>query len=241
MRHTKTIKNMNMIIANGLINLTANLSCFVAVRLQAFRFYVAVAYVLSWMFLGASIGFCQTDQAPLSKDDLGHPFFHDEEGKQPIKNWPQAKKDQLRAQELMGALRCPVCQNQSILESNATLAVDLRRIITEQINQGTSNDDIKQYLVDRYGDFILLKPPFKATTLLLWLLPFIILGVGALMVWRLVVDSKKRYDEAILRGEIGFEDTQSSHDPAKNDHLTQKAQICDEQNALNNKDKKAHR
>ena len=74
-----------------------------------------------------------------------------------------------RAVQLGEKLRCLVCQNQSIEESNAELAVDLRRQIREMIAQGRSDANIIDFMVQRYGDFVLYQPPFKTTTLLLWL------------------------------------------------------------------------
>ena len=89
-----------------------------------------------------------------------------------------------RARELSAQLRCLVCQNESIDESHADLARDLRVLIREKIAKGDSNDEIKTYLVARYGDFILLKPPFNASTLLLWLSMPLLLLVGGFVVWR---------------------------------------------------------
>lgn len=85
---------------------------------------------------------------------------------------------QSRAVRLSEQLRCLVCQNQTIAESNADLALDLRQQIREQIAQGKSDDDIIRYMVNRYGDFVLYKPPFKTTTLLLWLGPALLLAIG---------------------------------------------------------------
>ena len=84
-----------------------------------------------------------------------------------------------RAREISKDLRCLVCQNQSIDDSNADLARDLRRLVRERLVAGDGNDQVKSYLVDRYGDYVLLRPPFKATTLLLWAGPFALLAVGA--------------------------------------------------------------
>ena len=89
-----------------------------------------------------------------------------------------------RARDLAKDLRCVVCQNQSIDDSDAPLAKDLRRVVREQIAAGQSDPEIKSYLVARYGDFVLLDPPFKATTLLLWLGPFAVLALGGLLVFR---------------------------------------------------------
>src|ERR1700727_2187561 len=83
-----------------------------------------------------------------------------------------------RARALSAELRCMVCQNQSIDDSDAPLARDIRLLIRERIGQGESNDAVRAYLVSRYGDFILLKPPFKPETLLLWLSPVLVLGLG---------------------------------------------------------------
>ena len=83
-----------------------------------------------------------------------------------------------RARALSGELRCLVCQNESIDDSEAPLARDIRVLIRERIGKGESNDAVPAYLVSRYGDFILLKPPFKPETLLLWLSPVLTLGLG---------------------------------------------------------------
>ena len=85
-----------------------------------------------------------------------------------------------RAVDISAQLRCLVCQNQSIAESNAELAVDLRRQVNEQIKAGKTDREIVDFMVDRYGDFVLYKPPFNMTTLLLWLGP-LALGVLAII------------------------------------------------------------
>lgn len=81
--------------------------------------------------------------------------------------------------ELAHKLRCLVCQNQSIAESNAPLAVDLRNQVREQLVAGKGKDDVLDYLVQRYGDFVLYEPPFKASTVLLWAGPGVLLFAGA--------------------------------------------------------------
>jgi cytochrome c-type biogenesis protein CcmH len=83
-----------------------------------------------------------------------------------------------RARALSAQLRCLVCQNESIDESHADLARDLRVLVRERLRAGDSDDKIRAYLVLRYGDFILLKPPFKLETWLLWGAPFVILLAG---------------------------------------------------------------
>lgn len=90
---------------------------------------------------------------------------------------PDAKLE-LRARSLSSELRCMVCQNQSIDDSHAPLARDLRILVREQLKAGKSDDEIRAYLVERYGSFVLLKPPLEAGTLILWLSPVLIFLVG---------------------------------------------------------------
>jgi cytochrome c-type biogenesis protein CcmH len=85
-----------------------------------------------------------------------------------------------RARALSKELRCLVCQNESIDDSNATLAHDLRVLLRERIAAGDSDQQVKQFLVARYGDFVLLRPPFEPATYLLWLGPPLVLGLGAI-------------------------------------------------------------
>ena len=84
-----------------------------------------------------------------------------------------------RLKDLAEELRCLVCQNQTIADSNAPLALDLRNQIREQISAGKSDAQIRDYMVDRYGDFVLYRPPFKASTAMLWIGPFALLAFGA--------------------------------------------------------------
>jgi cytochrome c-type biogenesis protein CcmH len=91
-----------------------------------------------------------------------------------------------RVRDLSSELRCLVCQNQTLADSNAPLAVDLRSQVREQLRSGKSERDVIDFLVARYGDFVLYRPPLQANTVLLWLGPFILLALGlALLVWRL--------------------------------------------------------
>ena len=92
-------------------------------------------------------------------------------------------EQELRARDISKNIRCMVCQNQSIDESNAPLAKDLRILIREKIKEGKNNDEIYEFLTDRYGDFILLNPPFKLNTLALWILPFIFFGIGIFIIF----------------------------------------------------------
>jgi cytochrome c-type biogenesis protein CcmH len=87
-----------------------------------------------------------------------------------------------RARAFSAEFRCLVCQNESIDESNASLAHDLRALIREQVKAGKSNAEIRDFLVARYGQFVLLRPRFEWETLLLWLGPFLILAAGALVI-----------------------------------------------------------
>jgi cytochrome c-type biogenesis protein CcmH len=89
-----------------------------------------------------------------------------------------------RAVQLANELRCLVCQNQSIAESNAELAVDLRRQIREQIAAGRSDGEIVQFMVARYGDFVLYRPPWKLSTMLLWLGPLLLVAAGCVVLAR---------------------------------------------------------
>jgi cytochrome c-type biogenesis protein CcmH len=97
----------------------------------------------------------------------------------------------LRLKRLESELRCLVCQNQTLADSNADLAEDLRREVRELALAGKTDAEIKTYLVTRYGDFVLYDPPLKAVTSVLWLGPFALL-VGGTFVWWLVLRRRKR-------------------------------------------------
>jgi cytochrome c-type biogenesis protein CcmH len=85
-----------------------------------------------------------------------------------------------RARDISGGLRCLVCQNQSIDESDAPLAKDLRVLVRERLRAGDSDDQVQSFVVQRYGEFVLLKPTFGLHTALLWLGPVLVLGAGLL-------------------------------------------------------------
>ena len=91
-----------------------------------------------------------------------------------------------RYQKLAAELRCLVCQNQSVAESKAGIAVDLRNQVREQVAAGKSDREIIDFMTNRYGDFVLYKPPVKATTVLLWFGPLLLLVVGGLAAWRIL-------------------------------------------------------
>ena len=101
------------------------------------------------------------------------------------------KKQELRARDISKNIRCMVCQNQSIDESNSPLAKDLRILIRNKIKEGNEDEEIYKFLTDRYGDFILLKPPFKISTYALWFLPFIFLMIGIFVIYSHNKKSKK--------------------------------------------------
>ena len=110
-----------------------------------------------------------------------------------------------RLKKLEEELRCLVCQNQSLADSSAPLAEDLRREVRGLAQQGKNDEQIKEYLVARYGDFVLYNPPVKGTTWLLWFGPFaLLLGGGA--IWALVL---KR------RGRAGYDDDETPAPDAK--------------------------
>jgi cytochrome c-type biogenesis protein CcmH len=102
-----------------------------------------------------------------------------------------------RARNLQKELRCLVCQGESLDESNASLAVDLRRLIRARIKAGDSDEAIKNFLVSRYGDFILMQPPFETNTYALWLTPFAVLIVAAgIAAWVVFRARRRQQDQA---------------------------------------------
>ena len=92
-------------------------------------------------------------------------------------------KQETRARNISKNIRCMICQNQSIDESNASLAKDLRILIRNKIKDGKKDEEIYKFLSDRYGDFILLKPPLKLNTLALWFLPFVLFFIGIVFIY----------------------------------------------------------
>lgn len=99
-----------------------------------------------------------------------------------------------RARDISRTLRCLVCQNQSIEDSNAPLAQDLRQIVRERVQAGDDDEAVRRFLVARYGDWVLLKPPFKGATLLLWIGPVLILLAGAATVALLYRRQRRQAD-----------------------------------------------
>ena len=102
------------------------------------------------------------------------------------------QKQELRARDISKNVRCLVCQNQSIDESSAPLAKDLRIIIRNKIKKGQTEEEIYKFLTDRYGDFILLNPPLKASTIILWILPILLFIFCIFIIYRHNKKSIKR-------------------------------------------------
>jgi cytochrome c-type biogenesis protein CcmH len=129
----------------------------------------------------------------------------------PLAEDPEVER---RLNAISEELRCLVCQNESIAGSRAELAVDLRREIRTLISQGKTDEEIRDFMVERYGDFVLYRPPVKATTVLLWVGPFVfLLGgfIAMLMVLRrrksqvvaaVLSEEDRRRAEALLKGEV---------------------------------------
>ena len=100
----------------------------------------------------------------------------------------QNPQQEMRARNISKNIRCLVCQNESIDDSSAPLAKDLRVLIRIKVQENDTDEEIYKFLTDRYGDFILLKPPFKISTFLLWSLPFVFVIIG---IFILLVHNKK--------------------------------------------------
>jgi cytochrome c-type biogenesis protein CcmH len=125
-------------------------------------------------------------------------------------------KDQVleqRARQISSGLRCLVCQNQSIDDSDAPLAKDLRVLVRERLTAGDSDKGVIDFVVARYGDFVLLRPPMNARTIALWAAPFLIVLFGSAFLWRrrnraaaaavtLTAEEQRRLDD-LLRDERG--------------------------------------
>ena len=127
---------------------------------------------------------------------------------------------QKRLVDLSAQLRCLVCQNQSIAESNAELAVDLRNQINEQIKAGRSDKEIVDFMVTRYGDFVLYRPPFKATTALLWIGPIALLLLAVFVFYRTLVSAARaRRRPAAYRGRACRGTTPARHRPEQQERI----------------------
>lgn len=110
-----------------------------------------------------------------------------------------AQEQQFR--DLIGKLRCLVCQNESLAGSQAELAQDLRNEVYEMMRAGQSKDEILDFLVARYGDFVLYEPPLKPSTYLLWFGPFVLIGIGAVVVLRAILRKKTTPEQPVSDAE----------------------------------------
>ena len=111
------------------------------------------------------------------------------------------KNTELRFRKLVKDIRCMVCQNQTLLDSKAPLAVDLRREILARMDEGKSDEEIIDFLVKRYGDFVLYNPPLKSSTALLWFGPFLFLLIGLIGVIILIARRRNVAEETITAAE----------------------------------------
>ncbi len=121
-----------------------------------------------------SVGFAQSNTAPSVSDN------------------PALEKKVL---EVSNELRCLVCQNQTIADSNADLAVDLKNQVRQQLSEGRSKQDILKYMTERYGDFVLYKPPFNAATVMLWVGPFLLMLFGLVLLVRQIKQRKQELSQ----------------------------------------------
>ena len=113
-------------------------------------------------------------------------------------SFAESPETEIRIRNLEEKLRCLVCQNQTLADSSATLAADLRKQVRDQIAAGKSDAQVIEYLVQRYGDFVLYDPPFKATTLLLWLGPFVLLAAAGMVLVMTLRRRRRAPDEPAL-------------------------------------------
>ena len=127
-----------------------------------------------------------------------------------------------RARIISAQLRCLVCQNQSIDDSNAPLAHDLRVLVRERLSAGDNDGEVFAYVVARYGDYVLLKPPFNAYTLLLWLTPFLVLFGASFLLYRTYQNRRAMTDVGEVaklsdEEQAALDDLLASHDDERSD------------------------
>ncbi len=127
-----------------------------------------------------------------------------------------------RAREISAGIRCLVCQNQSIDDSDASLAQDLRRLVRERVKAGDSDQAVRDFLVARYGEFVLLKPSFNARNLVLWGLPLAALLIGGVAAFRLF--GRRRTEESEI-SEDGPPEKLSPDEQAELDRLLRQDQL----------------
>ncbi len=120
--------------------------------------------------------------------------------------------------QLIAELRCVKCQNQNLAESNAELAKDMRDKTYEMIIKGGTRSDVVKYMTDRYGDFVLYKPPFKAQTLFLWLGPPLFLIISLFLLFKLISNQKKEVPEILSESDReSVRELLNSNSPSKKD------------------------
>jgi cytochrome c-type biogenesis protein CcmH len=114
-----------------------------------------------------------------------------------------------RVAKLTEELRCLVCQNQTIADSHADLAVDLKNQVREKLKAGMSEEDIKDYMVQRYGDFVLYRPPVRSSTWLLWFGPFLLLVLGMVILFVKLGKRARKVADAVQLSEADHERAQA--------------------------------
>jgi cytochrome c-type biogenesis protein CcmH len=112
---------------------------------------------------------------------------------------------EVRYQQLSAELRCPKCQNQNIADSNAPIAQDLRKLLHQQLEAGADDGEIKEFMVSRYGEFVLYRPRFSVATAALWLAPALLLLLAVIVV---VLSFRRRQQTPVDREELSAEDAQ---------------------------------
>lgn len=112
------------------------------------------------------------------------------------------KVNNIEAKELYEELRCLVCQNQSLLDSDAPLALDLKKLVLDKLEEGSSKEEIKEFLVERYGEFILLKPTFTIKNILLWTAPFIFVLFGFFLTFLFLRKKTSQQEEISILSEV---------------------------------------
>lgn len=127
---------------------------------------------------------------------------------------PQQEAD---FKQLINELRCLVCQNQNIADSNADLAKDLRREIYDMISKGQSRDEIVSFMTDRYGDFVMYRPPLNNSTAVLWVGPFVLLGVGVTGLL-MFIRKRKKMSVSVEISEVDHAKASDLLDDNKSDH-----------------------
>lgn len=131
-------------------------------------------------FVTPGVAFAQNNTAPLVSDN------------------PALEK---RVLEVSNELRCLVCQNQTIADSNADLAVDLKNQVRQQLSEGRSKQEILNYMTERYGDFVLYNPPFNTATLMLWVGPFLLMLLGLIVLVRQIKQRKQELSKETFSAE----------------------------------------